>query len=225
MTPIPVPSPQRAVTTGRPIASSDPKLSSRTTTAAASPTIMLEPTAVRCDCSIAGPPSSTWSAGERAVSAVEISSTCRCVRHPAFRPLDDDGREADRSVARDRRRSRRVRVAHGGDVRQQRDAVEHHVHAVPENGVGERSCPRVEDDLVTVAGLLREPALEQITRLLRPGTGEVEVARIAAAHAAPDADPGREDDHPERHDQTPVRSRQARKREHQGQGTALPQGR
>ncbi len=71
--PIPVPSPKSAVRIGSPIASSEPKLRSSTATAATRPTTMVEPIAVRCTCSIAGPASSTWSAGERPDAAIAIT--------------------------------------------------------------------------------------------------------------------------------------------------------
>ncbi len=57
--PSPVPSPNRAVTIGRPIAVSEPNVSSSTTIAASSPTAVESPKPTCSVASIAWPPSST----------------------------------------------------------------------------------------------------------------------------------------------------------------------
>jgi hypothetical protein len=56
------------------MAKSEPKLTSRTTTAAAMPIAVAEPSVGRCVSSIAAPPSSTCNRGERADSAVAITA-------------------------------------------------------------------------------------------------------------------------------------------------------
>ncbi len=67
--PRPVPSPNRAVTIGRPIAVSEPNVSSSTTIAASSPTAVETPKPTCSVASIACPPSSTWSPGRAAARA------------------------------------------------------------------------------------------------------------------------------------------------------------
>jgi hypothetical protein len=70
------PRPIRAVATGRPMATTDPKVRSRTTTAAANPIASrAPPSAVAANCT-AWPPTSTWRVSVFACSAVaSISST------------------------------------------------------------------------------------------------------------------------------------------------------
>ncbi len=71
--PMPVPSPSSAVTIGRPIASSEPKVMNRMIMAASRPTAVAVPSDGFCACSIASPPSCTSSWFERARSAVEMT--------------------------------------------------------------------------------------------------------------------------------------------------------
>ncbi len=73
ISPRPVPSPSSAVRMGSPIASSEPKLSSNTTTAAMRPTPVAKPRLGCWTCLIASPPSSTCNAGELAASALWIT--------------------------------------------------------------------------------------------------------------------------------------------------------
>jgi hypothetical protein len=67
--PIPATRPSAAVAIGRLIATNEPKLINRISIAAATPTTVANPIPPDWVCWIAGPPSSTCKAGERADSA------------------------------------------------------------------------------------------------------------------------------------------------------------
>jgi hypothetical protein len=81
------------------------------------------------------------------------------------------------------------------------DAHEHRRDRGACRGVGELAGPRSEDDLVGVAGLGREAALEQVGRALRVGVRQREVVRVPLADrlrhcedADREDDPGDDDD-------------------------------
>ncbi len=81
----PVPSPNSAVTIGRPIAVSEPKVSNSTTIAANSPTPVAMPKPSCSVSSIAWPPSSTSSPGCAAARAVCTTRSAACLgRRLAF---------------------------------------------------------------------------------------------------------------------------------------------
>ena len=72
-TPKPMPTPTRAVRIGRPMATTDPKASSMTTTAASSPIISLDPGAAETTCSTGAPPTATCRPGRAKLRAVSIT--------------------------------------------------------------------------------------------------------------------------------------------------------
>src|SRR6266511_1851855 len=160
ITPRPAPRPNSAVTIGRPIASSEPKLSSSTTMAAMSPTPVAKPILVCWACLIACPPSSTCRVGERIVSAVLIHAVDRRLRQFIGPLVEFDGRESNRAGLRDCVRAGLIGAQDAGDVGETGDAHEHRRDRGAGRGVGELAGPRLEDDLVGVAGLGREAALK-----------------------------------------------------------------
>ena len=112
-----------------------------------------------------------------------------------------DGGEADRARLRDGVRAGRVGAHDAGDVRQTRDAHEQRRDHRARRRVGELAVRRPEDDLVGVAGLRREAALEQVDRALRVGVRKREVVRVPLADRLRDGedadgedDPGDDDD-------------------------------
>ena len=68
-----MPMPTRAVRIGRPMATTDPKASSMTTTAATSPIITLDPGAAETTCSTGAPPAATCRPGRAKLSAESIT--------------------------------------------------------------------------------------------------------------------------------------------------------
>ena len=81
ITPRPVPRPNSAVTIGRPIAISEPNVSSSTTIAASRPTAVDRPKPACSVASIACPPSSTWSRRLPAARAVLTTRSGRFCGH------------------------------------------------------------------------------------------------------------------------------------------------
>ena len=71
--PEPRPTPTRAVRIGRPMATTDPKASSMTTTAASRPIISLDPGAAETTCSAGAPPTATCRPGRAKLSAVAMT--------------------------------------------------------------------------------------------------------------------------------------------------------
>ncbi len=71
---MPVPSPKSAVTIGSPIARNEPKLIRSTMTAARTPIPVVVLGAANSVCSIACPPSSTWSASDSMLWARAITA-------------------------------------------------------------------------------------------------------------------------------------------------------
>src|SRR5262249_315442 len=82
----------------------------------------------------------------------------------------------------------------------------HRGHAGLDRGVGDLAAARVQDDLVGVAGLRGEVALQHVERALRLAAGQGEVGGVAGADRArhdpgsdEQGDPGDEDDAPVRY--------------------------
>ncbi len=92
-----------------------------------------------------------------------------------------DGREADFSRLRDCVRTRVVRADDSGDVREASDPHQKRRDNRTRRRVGEHAGARAENNLVGVASLRREPALEQIDRALRARVREREVVRITVS--------------------------------------------
>ena len=158
--PMPVPSPSSAVTIGRPIASSEPKVMNRMIMAASRPTAVAVPSDGFCACSIASPPSCTSS----------------CVRTSALGRGDDvfdrrfgqdvgafvevDRGERDLPVGRHRVRARgRVGADHARHVGKRCDLLQHRFDLRAHRRVGDLPFARPQHDLVGIAGLGREVAL------------------------------------------------------------------
>ncbi len=142
---------------------------------------------------------------------------CRCrgrdhavdrrLRELARALVELDRREADLPGLRDRARTRVVRADDAGDMREASDAQQKRRDNRTRRRVGERAGARAENDLVGVASLRREPALEQIDRALRARVREREVVRITVSDRLGGAKhPGGQND-PCEHDQAAVSGR------------------
>ena len=196
ITPIPAPRPRSAVAIGRPIALNDPKLISRIRIAAAIPTTVANPSEACCACSIAWPPSWTSSVAERADSAVDDHVVDGCLGERVGALVEVHRGERDRPVTR---RSRAGPAAYGLTTLvtwgRPSDALQRRVDRRAIGRVGELAGLGVEHDLVGVAGLGGEVALEQVDGLLRVRARQREAARRLLPDRARDReDPDRGDD-------------------------------
>ena len=181
--PRPVPRPNSAVTIGRPIAISEPNVSSSTTIAASSPTAVESPKPTCSVASIAWPPSSTCRPGRAAArgdlttrSAALLGSrlafSLKTTVAKAIWPLAEIDLPAGGAG---------VGADHVGDVRQLGDLGEHRAHARPHGRVLHGARADLEDDRVAVAGLRGEALLQQVRGALGVGVGQREVVRVARA--------------------------------------------
>ena len=212
---MPVPSPKSAVTIGSPIARKEPKLISRTTTAARTPIPAVALGGVNSVCWIACPSSSTSSRSERMLVARAITfliadsgrTLARWSKRTVAKPivLSFEMRLAGLRV---------VRAGHAGHVRQAGDCRQHRPDRGADAGIGQRAGARPEDDLIRVAGLGRKAALEQVDGALRAGAAEREVARVVAAEALPGRADADENDDPEHDDAAAMRRAPAGESEH-----------
>ncbi len=100
-----MPSPSSAVMIGRPIATTEPKVMSRTTIAASSPIAVAAPSDGFCTDSIAWPPSATCSCGVAAACAVLDHVFHRRRRQQVRALVEGDGCERDLAVGGERLRA------------------------------------------------------------------------------------------------------------------------
>ncbi len=118
------------------------------------------------------------------------------------RPLVElDRGEADRAVLGKSVCAGRVRPDDAGDMREPPDPPQQRRDDGACRGVAELARAGPEDDLVDVACLRREAALEQVDRALRVGVREREVVRVARSYrlrggknTKRERDPGENDD-------------------------------
>ena len=156
--PSPVPRPNSAVTIGRPIAISEPNVSSSTTIAASSPTALEMP-----KLGLLGLLDRLAAELDLQAGAAARPSPCR----PRAPRRSWRGRSPSRRRRRSRTRSCRrprstfpaatpLRADDRGDVRQLGDAGEHRAHPRAHGGVAHGAAADLVDDRVAVARLRRE---------------------------------------------------------------------